>query len=85
MNEAKDMNDVMAENLLLREQLALANAKLNDAINMLAPWVAAISVNGGSWDYWDDHYKEAFYNYNGCLREELTNAINEQINLASSS
>lgn len=44
------------------------------AIQMLADWCVAVEQNGGGWDCWDEHYKDAAYRPTP-LREKLDAAI----------
>ena len=58
---------------LEREKGELQKDKAS-AITMLAEWCAAIDDNGGSWDEWDEFYKNA--SFRPCrLRAELDEAI----------
>ena len=50
--------------------------KYKIALMMLADWVAAVDLNGTSWDDWDEFYKDAAYR-SGPLREDLDKAIAE--------
>lgn len=47
------------------------------AIKILAEWCDAIDRNGGGWDDWDEHYKDALYRKTNPpeLRMMLDNAI----------
>jgi len=64
----KDQIDcLVAENNQLRRDLDIA-------LTMLAEWCVAVTVKGGEWDCWDEHYKDAMYRP-GPLREQLDAAI----------
>lgn len=45
---------------------------LDSAITMLAEWCVAIEDKGGSWDSWDEYYKDANYR-SGPLRDLIDN------------
>lgn len=42
----------------LRAELDRTHKQLNAAVTLLAEWCHAVD-GGASWDYWDNHYKEA--------------------------
>lgn len=48
----------------------------DEAIALLADWVARVSEVGTSWDDWDEGYKNAAYRPCG-IRERLDKAIEE--------
>lgn len=48
----RELDEARAEVERLREQL-------NAAVTLLAEWCDAVNKGGASWDYWDDHYKQA--------------------------
>ena len=51
-----DIKDAEIEKL--RAELDRTHKQLNAAVTLLAEWCHAVD-GGGSWDNWDNHYKEA--------------------------
>ena len=43
----------------LRAELDRTHEQLDAAVTLLAEWCHAVDVCGASWDYWDNHYKQA--------------------------
>lgn len=52
---------LVAEYNRLRAELELVRQQRDVAIEHIAAWCVAIDVNGGSWDEWDDYYKDALH------------------------
>jgi hypothetical protein len=54
----------------LESQLEEVTKQRDEAIALLADWVCRVSLVGGSWDDWDEGYKNAAYRPCG-IRELL--------------
>lgn len=55
---AEEIADLRAEVERLRGELDRTREQLDAAVALIAEWCRAVD-GGASWDYWDDHYKQA--------------------------
>ncbi len=65
-----------AERDELRSALTACEKQRDEAIGMLADWVARVAVVGTGWDDWDEGYKDAAYRPCG-IRELIDSAVTE--------
>lgn len=56
---ACERDEARAEVERPRVELDRTREQINAAVTLLAEWCDAVDNNGASWDYWDNHYKEA--------------------------
>ena len=70
---ATDVAELLEEAV---DALTAAEKQRDEAIRLLAEWVAQVDGNGTSWDDWDESYKDAAYRPCG-IRALLDAAITE--------
>ena len=82
LNRVVNNKDELQTQLIdtLQKTVAVLTKQRDEAIKHLAAWGVAIDVKGGSWDDWDEYYKDVMHRENALpsIRDHLKIAIEKE-------